>query len=94
MTKDIHSMADELVDARRSLAETPSDRYDALLHDAIGRYDRLPINDVAVDRLAHLAAELGQALNVQGLRSGTMLDGAILFAELAERLDAQRRPAA
>jgi hypothetical protein len=94
MTRDIHTMSGELVDARASLAETPSDRYDALLHDAIQRFDRLPVNDVAVDRLVDLAAELGRALNVDALRSGTMLDGAILFAELAEDLESQRRSAA
>jgi len=75
--------------AGASLAATPSERYDALLQAAISRFDELPINDVAVEMLVELAAKVKYGLNVEALRAGTMLDGAILFAELAEAVGAR-----
>jgi hypothetical protein len=44
---------------------------------------------VAVKTLVALAAEVGYGLNIDALRAGTMLDGAILFAELAEAVSAR-----
>jgi hypothetical protein len=91
MTRLPLTMSAELSeDVGGSLAETPSERYDALLQTAISRFDELPINDVAVEMLVELAAEVEYGLNVEALRAGTMLDGAILFAELAVAVSARQ----
>jgi hypothetical protein len=93
MPNETHTMTSEVtVDTRHSLAETPSETYDAILQNAIERYDDLPINETAVDELSRLAEPLGYKLNLEALRTGTLLDGAILFAELVDLLDRQQRP--
>ncbi len=95
MTNPIPSMTSEVSsDAGHSLAETPSEKYDAILEGAIERYDGLPINDTAVHELTELAARVGVEINTDALRTGTLLDGAILFAELVEKVDRRQHPEA
>jgi hypothetical protein len=95
MTNPIPSLTSEVTsETGHSLAETSSEKYDAILEGAIERYDDLPINDTAVRELTKLAGRVGVDLNTDALRSGTLLDGAILFAELVEKLDRRQHPEA
>jgi hypothetical protein len=95
MTNPIPSMTSEVTsETAHSLAETPSEKYDAILEGAIDRYDDVPINDTAVHELTVLARRVGVDINTDALRTGTLLDGAILFAELVEKLDRRQRPEA
>jgi hypothetical protein len=50
--------------------------------DTVAELDGQPANEVLVERLDKLSSELGFVLNRDDVRRNTMLDGAILFAEL------------
>ena len=98
MSNPTHTLTSEVTSARGgSLAETPSETYDAILQEAVERFDAMPVNDTAVRHLTQLAERLGYELNADALRAGSLLDGAILFAELVELvddLDQQQQPKA